>query len=155
MPAVITRSCSTETTAPTALRLSYRIHRNAATAIRNTTTASSARWEISEPQVSDTAESETPLAGAYFWLIAPFAATTWSTVRVDELIWTWVPTVCTASGSTPVAEVTTRATSLVEMDSPGFGWNCSVVPPAKSMPNWKPRNTISRIEMTTKVPETA
>ena len=35
-----------------------------ATAMMNTTTAISARWEISEPQVSDTAESETPPAGA-------------------------------------------------------------------------------------------
>src|SRR6478736_115368 len=152
MPAVMIRSCSTETTAPTALRFSYLIQRNAATAMMKTTTASSARCEISDPQVSETAESETPLVGAYFWFSAPLAATTWVTVRVDELIWIWVPTVCTASGSTPVAEVTTCATSVVEIDSPGLGWNCRVVPPAKSMPNWNPRKTINRIEMTTSVP---
>ena len=49
----------TDSTAPKATRFSYRIHRNAATAMRKTITAISARWEISEPQVSDTAEFET------------------------------------------------------------------------------------------------
>src|SRR6476469_10564480 len=135
MPAVITRSCSTDTTAPTALRFSYRIHRNAATAIRNTTTPSSARCRISEPQVSDTAESDTPPGGLNVEPRAAFAATTWSTVSDAEVTWTWLPTVCTASTSTPVAEVTVWATCVVDTDSaPPAGSNVSVVPPAKSMP---------------------
>ena len=58
------RSCNTETTAPAAIRFSYRIQRNAATATRNTSTASSARCDISDPQVSETAESDTPPVGA-------------------------------------------------------------------------------------------
>src|SRR6476469_3180223 len=117
MPAVITRSCSTETTAPTALRLSYRIHRNAPTVIRKTTTASSARWEISEPQVSDTAESDTPPGGLKSPLIAALAAITCSTVSDGEVTWIWLPTICTDSVSTPVADVTVTATSVVDTDA--------------------------------------
>src|SRR5664279_6268599 len=143
------RSWTTERTAPKATRFSYRIHRKMATAMRKTITAITARWEISEPQVSDTAEFETPLDGVKAELIAPLAAATWSIDRVAELTWIWLPTVCTESGSIPVADVTTWATSVVEMLCPGLGWNSRVVPPAKSMPNWKPRNRINSNEATT------
>ena len=46
---------------------------------------------------------------------------TCSRVSVDELTWIWLPTVCTASGSTPVADVTTWATSVVEIVVAGVG----------------------------------
>ena len=65
-----------------------------------------------------------------------------------------MPTVCTASGSIPVAEVTTCATSLVVTVWPSLGWNTRVVPPAKSIPNWKPRKMINRMDATTSVDET-